>query len=133
MARVTLQNILCNYQGFKQCEIIVVFDAYKVKNNPGEVEKYNNITVVYTKEKETADTYIEKATHKLSKNNNVRVATSDFMEQLIILGSGALRMSAQELKDEVEAVDRAIKEYIEVNDPEALVTLQIEGETRKDN
>lgn len=133
MARVTLQNILCNYQGFKQCEIIVVFDAYKVKNNPGEVEKYNNITVVYTKEKETADTYIEKATHRLSKNNNVRVATSDFMEQLIILGSGALRMSAQELKDEVEAVDRAIKEYIEVNDPEALVTLQIEGETRKDN
>lgn len=83
-ARNTLINILCNYQGYKKCEVILVFDAYKVKENTGDVEKIDNINVVYTKEAETADMYIEKVSHKLAKNNKVRVVTSDALEQLII-------------------------------------------------
>ena len=108
-ARKMLMDILCNYQGVRPCQLILVFDAYKVANNPGRVEKYNNISVVYTREAETADNYIEKATYKLGKNCRVRVATSDGLEQIIILGHGALRVSAQEFRREVEAANVEIK------------------------
>ena len=107
-----LINTLCNYQGFKQCNLILVFDAYKVKGQHGNVEKVHNITVVYTKEAETADSYIEKAAHDLSKNHKVRVATSDNLEQIIILGSGAYRISAREFYEEVKSVEKAIRDFI---------------------
>ena len=113
LARSMLINTLCNYQGFKQCEVILVFDAYKVKGNTREVERFHNISVVYTKEAETADMYIEKVTHELSKDYRVRVATSDGTEQLIILGSGAYRVSASELHDEVKRIEKAIRDFIE--------------------
>lgn len=109
-ARNSLMDILCNYQGFKQCTVILVFDAYKVKGNPGEVQKYNNIYVVYTKEAETADMYIEKAVHEMDKKYNVSVATSDGIEQLIIMGQGARRISAREFKEEIEEVNKKIRE-----------------------
>lgn len=112
LARNELINIMCNYQGFRRCEVIVVFDAYKVKGNRGEVEQVGGITVVYTKEAETADMYIEKATRTLGKKHRVRVATSDRLEQLIILGAGARRMSASELLSEVEATEREIGNFI---------------------
>ena len=102
-ARQQLMDILCNYQGWRGCHVILVFDAYKVPHGTGEVEKYHNIHVVYTKEAETADSYIEKATFELSKGSNrVTVATSDSVEQLIILGHGALRISARSFRQEVE-------------------------------
>ncbi|MDD3429002.1 MAG: TetM/TetW/TetO/TetS family tetracycline resistance ribosomal protection protein [Oscillospiraceae bacterium] len=112
-ARSQLIHILCNYQGFCRCNLILVFDAYKVKGNGGEVEKLHNITVVYTKEAETADMYIEKTTHSLSKQNRVRVATADGMEQLIILGHGALRVSASAFYQEVKQVEAAIEAYLQ--------------------
>ena len=112
LARNMLINTLCNYQGFKQCNLILVFDAYKVKGQHGNVEKVHNITVVYTKEAETADSYIEKAAHDLSKNHKVRVATSDNLEQIIILGSGAYRISAREFYEEVKSVEKAIRDFI---------------------
>ncbi len=111
-ARMKLADILCNYRGFKKCEVILVYDAYKVKNNPGEVERYHNIDIVYTKERETADMYIEKTSHRLSKNNRVRVATSDGLEQLIILGGGALRISASDLRAEIKEAESEIKDYM---------------------
>lgn len=120
-AREELIEILCNYQGVRQCEVILVFDAYKVKNNPGEVEKVNNINVVYTKEAETADMYIEKVTHKLSKKHRVRVATSDGLEQLIILGNGAFRLSADGFKKEVEQVESAVRDFLKTrNETESI-------------
>ena len=107
-ARKALSDILCNYQGYKKCEVILVFDAYKVKGGLGSVEKYNNIHVVYTKEAETADAYIERATYDLGKKHRVKVATSDGPEQLIILGHGALRMSASNFYEEVTLVQGQI-------------------------
>lgn len=112
LARSMLVNRLCNYQGYKQCELILVFDAYKVKEQERVVENYHNISIVYTKEAETADTYIERTAHKLSREHKVRVATSDGMEQVIIMGSGAFRMSAQELHEDVIRVEKEIREYI---------------------
>ena len=112
-AREHLIDRLCNYQGFTQCELIVVFDAYKVKNNPGEVEKIHNISVVYTKEAETADMYIEKATKQLGKHHKVRVATSDNLEQLIIIGHGAMRISADAFLAELKTTENAIREILE--------------------
>lgn len=109
-ARDKLMDLLSNYQGFKKCNLILVFDAYKVKGNPGEVSKYHNIDVVYTKEAETADMYIEKTAHKLSRDNHVRVATSDGLEQMIIIGQGALRLSARDLKNELESTNRQMRE-----------------------
>ena len=111
-ARNTLINILCNYQGYKKCEVILVFDAYKVKGNNREVEKVNNINIVYTKEAETADMYIEKVSHKLAKSNKVRVVTSDALEQLIILGGGALRVSSREFLSEVQQAEEDIRKII---------------------
>ncbi len=113
LARNMLINILCNYQGYKECEVILVFDAYKVKGNVREVEKIGNISVVYTKEAETADMYIEKVTHSLAKKHRVRVATSDNLEQIIILANGALRMSAEAFKKEIEDANREINEFLD--------------------
>jgi len=102
-ARYRLMDILCNYQGYIKDTVILVFDAYKVKGNPGDVQKYNNIYVVYTKEAESADQYIERAVHQIVPKSDVCVATSDAMEQMIIWGAGALRLSAQGLKEEITA------------------------------
>ena len=112
-ARAELIHKLSNYQGMRQCKLIIVFDAYKVKNNSGSIEEINqNIHVVYTKEAETADTYIERISHDLSKEHRVRVATSDGAEQIIILGNGAYRMSAEELRQEVLATEAQIQEFL---------------------
>ncbi len=111
-AREILVNRLCNYRGFTQCNLILVFDAYKVKGGVGSVEHINGIDVVYTKEAETADAYIEKVTHELTKKHRVRVATSDGLEQLIILGSGAQRVSASEFLKEVTDTENKIREFI---------------------
>ncbi len=111
-ARQILMDILSNYQGFKKYQVILVFDAYKVPRNPGSVEKYHNIHVVYTKEAETADTYIERATYEIGKHHKVRVATSDGLEQLIILGHGALRVSARAFKAEIEHAQGQIADIL---------------------
>lgn len=113
LARSRLINILCNYQGFRRCNLILVFDAYRVKGNHREIEKEHGITVVYTKEAETADMYIEKTAHELGKGHRVRVATSDNVEQIIIMGSGAIRVSATEFLAEVNEVEEAIRKVIE--------------------
>lgn len=111
-ARELLTQRLCNYQGYTQCELILVFDAYKVKGGVGSVEKVNNINVVYTKEAETADAYIEKVTHALAKKHRVRVATSDGLEQIIILGSGAERLPASAFLEEIKATEKEILDFI---------------------
>ena len=114
-ARNALQTILCNYQGYKKCEVILVFDAYKVKGNQREVEKVDNINIVYTKEAETADMYIEKVSHQLAKHHRVRVVTSDALEQLIILGNGALRVSSRAFLEEVRQAEDEIRQIIAEN------------------
>ena len=112
-ARGALIDILANYQGFRKCRVIVVFDAYKVKGNPGSVQTVHGIKVVYTKEAETADTYIERATYELRRERRVRVATSDGPEQVIILGHGALRVSARAFHAEVEAAEGQISAVLQ--------------------
>lgn len=109
-ARTKLMDILCNYQGYKKQEVILVFDAYKVKGNVGEVVNYHNIHVVYTKEAQTADAYIEKTTHELAKKHDVTVVTSDGMEQMIILGQGGRRVSSREFQLEIEEMEKEIRE-----------------------
>lgn len=111
-ARMKLLDILSNYQGYKQSTMIVVFDAYKVQGNVGSIEKYHNLHVVYTKEAETADQYIEKTVHEIGKKHKVTVATSDRLEQMIILGQGGVRMSARELLEEVILTTRQIREEV---------------------
>ncbi|RHP94743.1 GTP-binding protein [Clostridium sp. OM05-9] len=108
-ARDKLIDIMSNYQGYVGCELILVFDAYKVKQNPGSITKHGNIHVVYTKEAETADMYIEKTTHELGRKYKVTVASSDGLEQLIIMGQGALRMSSSGLREEVERVNQILR------------------------
>jgi small GTP-binding protein len=113
-ARNKLMDTLCNYQGFVKCTLILVFDAYKVKGGVGSVLDYHGIHVVYTKEAETADMYIEKVTHEIDKKHRVTVATSDKIEQLIIMGQGAARLSANDLKEEVIRVNEQIRtDYLE--------------------
>lgn len=114
-ARMKLLDILCNYQGFLKYEVIVVFDAYKVKGNLGEMFDYHNIHVVYTKEAETADSYIEKLTHQISKDYYVTVATSDGLVQLITRGQNCIVMSARELREDVERVNQEIRAYLDRN------------------
>jgi len=114
-ARGKLMDLLSNYQGVRRCQVILVFDAYKVARNVGEVTRYHNIYVVYTKEAETADNYIEKATYKIGKRHRVRVATSDYTEQLIILGHGAQRISAASFYEEVQSAQREIREVLARN------------------
>ena len=109
-ARMRLIDRLRNYQGWKRCKVIVVFDAYKVKGNPGSVERLGDLFVVYTKEAETADQYIEKTVHEIGRKRRVTVATSDALEQMIILGDGAVRMSARGLYEAVEDAGRHMRE-----------------------
>ena len=114
-ARKSLCDLLCNYQGYRKCHVILVFDAYKVKGGQGSVEKYHNIHVVYTREAETADAYIERATYEIGREHRVKVATSDGPEQLIILGHGALRLSATAFRQEVEQVQGEIAAALDKN------------------
>ena len=115
-ARHRLMDILCNYQGFKKCVLILVFDAYRVPGSPGSIEQYHNIHVVYTREAETADMFIERVTHEIGKGRRVRVATSDGMEQVIILGHGALRVSARMFHEEVQEAEKEIRRYLQGTD-----------------
>lgn len=108
-AQDKLMDILSNYQGYKKCTLILVFDAYKVEGHQEEVLKYHNIYVVYTKEAETADQYIEKTVHKIGRQNQVTVATSDRLEQIIIMGQGAQRISAKGLREEIEETNRQLR------------------------
>lgn len=111
-ARGRLLDILCNYQGIRQCELIVVFDAYRVKGHTTELLDYHNIHVVYTKEAETADQYIEKFAHENGRKHRVTVATSDGLEQIIIRGQGCYLLSAREFREEVKRVEEQIRELI---------------------
>ncbi len=132
-ARNKLLDIMSNYQGYKNhIEVIVVFDGYLVKGNLGSARTYNNIYAVYTKEFETADHYIEKTVNALPRECRIRVATSDRLEQLIILGHGAIRMSARELKIEIESVNSKItEEFIEKKPPKSnLLMDNLDEETR---
>ena len=114
LGRDTLVRIMCNYSAYKKCKCIVVFDAYKRKDNQGSTEVCGNTTVIYTKEGETADAYIEKTTAELVSKYQVRVVTSDMQEQFMVLGSGALRVSVSEFRDEIESTNQSIKEAIEL-------------------
>ena len=109
-AQTKLMDILSNYQGYKKCTLILVFDAYKVEGHAEEVLKYHNMHVVYTKEAETADQYIEKTVHRIGRQHEVTVATSDGLEQIIILGQGARRLSASGLKEEVDAAMKELRQ-----------------------
>ena len=111
-ARSRLIHLLSNYQGYKKCEVILVFDAYKIKGHRTEIIRDSNISIVYTKEAETADSYIERVSHQLTKDHRVRVATSDGLEQIIILGSGAVRISAREFEAEMRQTEAEIRELI---------------------
>ena len=109
-ARSRLLDTMCNYQGMKKCELIVVFDAYRVQNHATEALDYHNIHVVYTKEAETADTYIERFAHEHGRKHYVRVATSDRLEQVIITGQGCHMVSAAEFEEEVTSLEEMIRE-----------------------
>ena len=111
-ARMRLMDILCDYQALTRYELILVFDAYKVKGNLGEMFDYHNIHIVYTKEAETADAYIEKLTHTISKDYQVTVATSDGLVQLITRGQNCLILSARELKEEIIRAKETVKDYL---------------------
>ena len=112
-ARIRLADILCNFQGFKKNEVILVFDGYKSKGNSGSVIHYNNIDIVYTKETETADQFIEAVSQQMARDYRIRVATSDGLEQMIILARGASRISARELRREIKDAEREIKTVYE--------------------
>ena len=114
-ARKSLMDLLSNYQGFRKNRVILVFDAYKVPGGQGSVSQYEGIFVVYTKERQTADAYIEKTTYELRKEERVRVVTSDNAEQLIILGHGALRVSAGAFHQEVESAEGQIADILRRN------------------
>ncbi len=116
-ARDKLLDIMSNYRGFIRTEIIVVFDAYKVKNNRGSVYTHRNITVVYTKEAETADNYIERTTKELVHDYAVKVATSDYLEQIIIMGAGAIRVTPRELHAYVEDAKARGRKKVEERRP----------------
>lgn len=113
-AKDKLKDMLCNYQGYKNCHVMVVFDGYRVKGNKGSVEKYFDLEVVHTKQDETADMYIERKVHEIVGKYKVTVATSDNLEQITILSQGALRMSALNLKQEMERMEReSLRAYME--------------------
>ncbi|MBR2350840.1 MAG: NYN domain-containing protein [Clostridia bacterium] len=113
LARDALIRLMCSHTAFKRCKCIIVFDAYRRKENTGAVEEIGSVTVVYTKEGQTADAYIEKTTHERSSDSFVRVVSSDMQEQLMILGSGGFRVSAREFRRECECTVSEIKEAIE--------------------
>ena len=134
-ARDRLIDKLNNYQGYRKCEVILVFDAYRVKQSAQTIRKHGNIHVVYTKTSQTADNYIEMATHKLAKEYRVRVATSDGLEQLIVIGQGAQRISAREFQKEVEEHHRiSSQEYKQqpVFRHQALTALREQKDVKKD-
>ena len=113
-ARDRLMDILCNYQGYKKCTVILVFDAYRVEGPYLEIQKYHNIHVVFTKEAETADQYIEKVVHEVAKKYRVTVVTSDGIEQVVTVGQGANLISSREFYEEVEIMKKELREeYIE--------------------
>ena len=114
-ARTRLLDVMCNYQGQRNCQVIVVFDAYKVAGNPGHSSQYHNIHVVYTKESQTADAYIEQTTYALAREYRVRVVSSDNAEQLIILGHGALRVSARAFREELDGALAQLSTQVERN------------------
>lgn len=107
--RTRFLNILSNYQGYKKANVIVVFDAHLVKGSQVKHESFDKITVVFTKENETADNYIERFVYKKASTNRVRVATSDYLEQTIVLSNGGIRMSARELREEVFSASKDSK------------------------
>lgn len=113
LARDTLTRIMCDYSAFRKCKVVIVFDAYKRRGGEGSIEKYADVSVVYTKESQTADAYIEKTTHDIAGEHSVRVVTSDYQEQLVVLGSGGLRVSALEFMKEINITDKEIKEVID--------------------
>lgn len=113
LSRELLIRMMCSYASFKRCRVIIVFDAYRVKDGRGSVEKFGDVTVIYTKEKETADAYIERATYEIAPTNYVRVVTSDLEEQYIILGNGALRVSCKEFEGELRQTSLEMDEIIE--------------------
>lgn len=114
VARARLIDILCNYQGYKQCLLILVFDAYLVKDNPGLIDKYHNIYIVYTKEAQTADMFIERTTHQMADLFNIAVVTSDALEQIIVSSKGARRISSREFQTEVEYTTKEkLKSFLE--------------------
>ena len=132
-ARGKLADILCNYQGYKKCTLILVYDAYRVSGNPGSVQKYHNIYVVYTKEAETADQYIEKTVHEIGRKYQVTVATSDALEQVIILGQGGQRLSASGLRDEIAyTLQQMREEYLEQESSEKTRLFESMPETLAD-
>lgn len=112
-ARYRLADMLCNYQGYKNIGVILIFDGHKSKGNEGNIFHYHNIDIVYTKEAQTADNFIELVTQKIGRKVHIRVATSDGLEQIIILGKGAARMSARELKLEIEKTSKLIQQDLE--------------------
>ena len=112
-ARQALIDILANYRGYRKCRIIAVFDAYRIKGGERHEERQGGVDIVYTKEAETADMYIEKTAHEKSRDFHVRVATSDRLEQMIIFGSGAFKVSAEDFEREVEATNTEISKFIE--------------------
>ena len=111
-ARALLISKLCNYQAIRQNKIILVFDAYKVKGNVREIERIGNVSIVYTKEAETADEYIEKTSKELSRNYRVRVATSDGQVQMIVFGNNAVRVTAAEFIEEIQNAEKEIRRFV---------------------
>ena len=101
LARDILTRLMCSYSAYKKCKVIIVFDAYKRSENEGSTERLGEVKVVYTRERETADSYIEKTVATLTEKNTVRVVTNDRHEQMMVLGSGALRVSAREFASEM--------------------------------
>ena len=131
-ARDRLMDILSNFQGYRRETVILIFDAYKVAGGQERVLKYHNLNIVYTREAETADQYIEKAVHDLSKRHRVTVATSDAIEQVIIYGSGAMRLSARDFWSEVSATEQKIREDYLMHQPAALHNYAVIQEKIKD-
>ena len=123
LARTLLISRVCNYQSMRKCNVIIVFDAYKVKGGQCKVEKVHGISVIYTKEAETADQYIEKTAMELSKNYRVKVATSDGLIQIIIFGNGAVRVTPRELRDDIDLAEKEMREFISQNNDNSKTTL----------
>ena len=113
MARDAITRMMCDYTSFHECKAIIVFDAYKRRGGEGSVIECGNVKVVYTKETETADSFIERITHDMADEYTVRVVTSDLQEQLMVLGSGGLRVSAVEFYKELCDTARLIRETID--------------------
>lgn len=115
--RDKLSTMLSNYQGFRKLNIIIVFDAHLVKGSVEKDYRFDNIKIIYTKENETADNYIEKFVHKYGNIHTIRVVTSDYLEQTIVLSNGGIRMSPRELREEIYSVHRSFKSSLKIGGP----------------